>query len=113
MLAKPSHSLTGTVLSHTVLGIRIFAKELWRGRFQGRRIFQGGRNAAILCAVLVILLCSTFTSLLSDLIMLFVACIFVPQVNRAIKEKTGVRISKSFRGTTDHNTIEARRKLNN
>lgn len=40
---------------------------------------------------------SMFTSILSGLIMLLAACVFVPQVNRAINDKAGVTITPGLR----------------
>jgi len=46
---------------------------------------------------LAIGLAAMFTSLASGLIMLLAACVFVPQINRTIKEKAGVTVSPGHR----------------
>ncbi|SCZ47304.1 MULTISPECIES: hypothetical protein [unclassified Pseudomonas] len=46
---------------------------------------------------LVIGLAAMFTSFLSGLIMLLAACIFVPQINRAIKEKVNIIVTPGAR----------------
>lgn len=48
-------------------------------------------------AFLIIGLASMFVSFLSGLIMLLAACIFVPQINRTIKDRTNITVTPGGR----------------